>query len=113
MSRRFSGDHSTDRLHLRADDRELVADGADATWLVFGAVDKFGAPRSRVGGQITLKIKGPGQIIGDNPFDLAPGGGWGAVLVRTVAGRPGRMRIAASHPQLGHAEVAIDARNAE
>jgi hypothetical protein len=42
------------------DDAELVADGSDATWLTFGAADKYGTLRPFVDGEVTLTIKGPG-----------------------------------------------------
>src|SRR4029077_16500541 len=45
LSRSFSADAAHDQLSLQADDPELIADGSDATRLVFRATDKFGAPR--------------------------------------------------------------------
>jgi beta-galactosidase len=45
LSRSFSADSAEDQLPLQADNMELVADGSDATRLVFSATDQFGAPR--------------------------------------------------------------------
>ncbi len=110
VSRSFSSDRAVDRLHLHAADPELIADGADATWLTFGAVDKFGALRSFVDGEVSLSLDGPGKIVGDNPFHTADNGGSGAVLVQTIARRPGKLRITARHTRLGSATVSIDVR---
>lgn len=110
LSRSFSADRSSDRLWLHAEDDELCADGIDATWLKFRAVDRFGAPRPFVEGAVTLAITGPGEIVGDNPFDLAPSGGAGAVWIRAFGGRRGTITVAALHPTLGKASVAIRTR---
>lgn len=107
LSRSFSSDPSTDRLWLHAEDAALVGDGSDATRLLFAAVDKFGAPRAFAGGTVTLKIDGPAQIVGDNPFSLEESGGVGAVFVRTLSGRAGTVRIEARHSSLGSASATI------
>jgi beta-galactosidase len=101
LSRSFSSDPSTDKFWLRADDTELVADGADATRLAFAVVDKFGAQRAYAGGRVSIKIDGPGTIVGDNPFSLDENGGGGAVWVRSSAGCTGLIRIEAVHTTFG------------
>lgn len=111
LSRSFSADRSTDQLLLRADDAELVADGSDATRLVFQAVDKFGAPRPFVNGKVKLTLSGSGVIVGDNPFDLGESGGAGAVWIRSAAGRTGLIRIDAEHASLGKRSVEINVRS--
>jgi beta-galactosidase len=111
ISRSFSSDRSSDRLWLHADDTELLADGADATRLAFAAVDKFGAPSPFVAGEVSLRIKGPGAITGDNPFQLGEGGGAGAVWIRTLPGKSGRIRVEASCASLGRGSVEIEVRN--
>ena len=110
LSRSFSSDRTLDRLHLHAADSQLVADGSDATWLIFGGVDKFDALRPFVDGDVTLTIEGPGRIVGDNPFRLADNGGSAAVLVQTISRRTGRIRLTAKHPHLGTAAITIYAR---
>jgi beta-galactosidase len=87
-----------------------VADGSDATWLTFGAADKFGALRPFVDGEVALAVEGPGRIVGDNPFQLTDNGS-GAVMVQTIARRNGRIRIIARHSGLGTASVAISVRS--
>lgn len=102
-SRPFSTDNSADELWLHADDIELQGDGSDATRLAFGAVDKFGgAPIRR--GDASFETEGPGEIVGDNPFHLAARGGIGAVWVRTISGRTGRIKVEAKHARLGGAQ---------
>jgi beta-galactosidase len=107
LSRSFSADNSTDKLRLNVDDAELQADGADMTRLEFAIVDKFGALRPFGTGKVSLSIDGPGLIVGDNPFVLDENGGSGAVWIKTMPGRAGRIQIQASHPSLGHSSAEI------
>ncbi len=110
LSRSFSADPSHDLLWVHADDTELVADGSDATRLAFRAVDKFGAQRPFVSGEVTLQISGPGVIVGDNPFQWEASGGVGAVWIKTLPGQTGRIIVTASHSTLGSKTVAIEVR---
>jgi beta-galactosidase len=107
LSRSFSSDPSRDQFPLHADDDELVGDGADATRLVFRVADCYGAPRPFAGGEVRFEIAGPGTIVGDNPFQLEPSGGVGAVWIRTVPGRGGSVTVTATHSSLGKKTVAI------
>lgn len=108
LARSFSSDPTQDQLLLRADDAKLIADGSDATRLVFQAVDQYGATRPFVGGQVTLQINGPGVIVGDNPFQLAESGGAGAVWIKTLQGQAGRITVVATHSPLSAKSVEID-----
>lgn len=110
LSRSLSADRSADRLVAGVDDTNLKADGTDATRLYFGAADKFGTLRSSAVGAVSLSIEGPGEIVGDNPFSLEESGGVGAVWIRTLRGRSGRIRVQAKHPSLGAASVEIEVR---
>jgi beta-galactosidase len=83
-SRSFSADPAGDVLALAADDTEIDGDGVDATRLEFRAVDRYGAPRPYVAGQVTFDIAGPAVLVGDNPFDFAAAGGAGAVWIRSL-----------------------------
>jgi beta-galactosidase len=109
-SRSFSADPATDELSVRADDRELVADGADQTRVVFRVVDRYGAPRPYADGQVGLTVDGPAVLVGDNPFDFAGAGGVGAVWVRTLPGSAGRVSVRVTHPTLGPATAVMDVR---
>ena len=106
-TRRFSSDRSRDRLHLSADDEQLLADGSDATRLVVAAVDEFGNWRPHAGGAVAFEVDGPAVLVGDNPFAFADSPGAGAVWLRTRAGEPGQVRVQAAHPQLGVASVLV------
>ena len=106
-SQKYSSDPSGDRLAVAADDAQLVGDGTDATRVVFRAVDRYGAPRPYVTGDVTLSVQGPAALVGDNPFAFADAGGVGAVWVRTVANSPGTVRVQASHPTLGSGTATI------
>lgn len=112
LSRSFSSDPAKDQLWLKADDAELIADGSDATRLVFRALDKFGAPRPFVGGEVSLDLTGPGVIVGDNPFHWDDSGGAAAVWIKTLPDRAGRIRVTASHAVLGSQSVEIEVRRA-
>jgi beta-galactosidase len=103
----FAADPAGDRLAMCADDDTLCADGMDATRIEFRAVDRFGAPRPYVDGDVVLDVDGPVDLIGESPFPFAAVGAAGAVWIRTTAGRTGRVRIRAQHPTLGTAEVSV------
>lgn len=108
-SRSFSADPSGDRLAVSIDDTELTGDGADATRVVFRAVDRYGQPRPYVDGAVTISVSGPGMLVGDNPFPFADTGGVGAVWLRTIRDTPGEITVTVAHPTLGSATVAARA----
>ena len=112
LSRSFSSDSSTDQFAVEADDTWLVADGADSTRLAFKVTDKYGADRAFGGGEVRFEIDGPGQLVGDPLFSLADSGGVGAVWIRTLPGRPGRIRVTARHSVFAAKSVEIDVRRA-
>jgi len=106
-SRNFSADPSADKLSLEADDVTINADGTDATRVAFRAVDAYGNARPYVDGAVTLDMSGPGVLVGDNPLDIGPTGGVGAVWIRSLPGSPGQITVRASHPSLGTSAVTI------
>ncbi len=107
LSRSFSSDPSKDKLLLRADGTDLAGDGIDAIRLEFKAVDQYGAMRPFAGGQVGFDVSGPGVIVGDNPFDLGPSGGAGAVWIKAAKCESGRIKVTATHASLGRASVEI------
>ncbi len=111
-SRSCSADRSSDRLVLTADDAEIDGDGVDTTRLAFRAVDRYGAPRPYLEGQVTFELAGPAMLIGDNPFDFAAAGGVGAIWIRSLPGSPGTVTVTASHPVLGSAAARVQVRQA-
>ena len=106
-SRSLASDPSFDRLSLALDDHEIDGDGVDATRLVFRVVDRYGAPRPYVTGQVTLSLEGPAVLVGESPFDFAAAGGVGAVWIRSRPGSPGTVAVTVSHPTLGQAVVRV------
>lgn len=104
---RMSSDPSRDHLVMTADDTAIAADGSDMTRVVFRGVDAYGNQRRGLIDPVLLDIEGPGELIGDNPFEFGDYGGLGAVWVRSIAGRTGTVTVTASHPSLGRAMVRV------
>lgn len=109
ITRRFSPDHSKDKLHVKIDDTLLEANGSDATRLSFRTVDCYGAPRPYTKGLVGFEVMGPAQIIGDNPFDLEPSGGAGAVWIRTLPQKVGQIDVIVFHSVYGSTALSLDA----
>ncbi|MGH3228528.1 MAG: glycoside hydrolase family 2 TIM barrel-domain containing protein [Streptosporangiaceae bacterium] len=109
-SRSLASDPSFDWLSLVCDDLEIDGDGADATRVVFRALDRYGAPRPYCTGQVVLGVDGPAVLVGDSPFDFAAAGGVGAAWIRSLPGSPGTVVVSASHPSLGQARVSVRVR---
>ena len=84
-------------LRVEPDDLELVADGRDATRVVLRVTDRYGNIRPFATGAVSLTLSGPGDLIGENPFSLAGGGG--AVWIRAKESA-GTIRLEARHPYL-------------
>jgi beta-galactosidase len=103
----MTADTSRDRLHLAADDAVITADGSDTTRITFGATDAYGNHRPNVTGDVTLSLTGPGILIGSNPFPFGAYGGVGGAFLRSIPGKPGSVTVAARHPILGSARVAV------
>lgn len=107
ISRSFSSDKAGDRLSVVADNKDLKADGSDATRVVFRAVDKYGAPRPHINGEVTLTLNGPATLIGETPFAFEDCGGVGAVWVRSQPERSGTIHLHVQHLTLGNATINI------
>jgi beta-galactosidase len=110
LSRSFSSDASQDRFAVKADDTALSSAEVDVTRIEFRVVDKFGAGRAFATGKVSFNLSGPGELVGINPFVLDPAGGAGAVWVRTLPDRAGRITVRVRHDKLGEQAVAIEAR---
>ena len=106
----LSGSGTDDKLVVKPDDSELIADGRDATRVVLAVTDQYDNLRPFATAAIQLSIIGPGEIIGENPFSLA--GGAGAVWVRAKE-LAGTIRLEARHQYLGKQTVEIQVRAAE
>ena len=112
LSRSFSSDRGQGRLLIKADDDALIADGSDATRLVFMTTDRYGAQRPFNGGEVSFQLTGPGILVGDNPFNLADSGGAGAVWIKTLPNSTGMIRVTATHSRLGAKSITIAVRRA-
>jgi beta-galactosidase len=110
VTKTYSGRGVDRKFAVLPDDTELYADGADATRVVLRVTDEFDAIRPFANDPIVLKLEGPAEIIGDNPFALV--GGTGAVWLRAKE-EPGTVRLTATHPRLGSQTVSIVLRAAE
>ena len=109
---RMSSDPAGDHLALTADDLQITDDGSDATRLVFRAVDAYGNQRRYAIGEVALRVDGPGELVGDNPFAFGEYGGLGAVWLRSRPGRTGLVTVIAEHPTLGRAQIQVTVRRA-
>jgi beta-galactosidase len=107
---RMSSDPLGDSLSMAADDAAILADGSDATRVVFRAVDTYGNQRRYMSGNVTMSLSGPAVLVGDNPFAFGVYGGLGAVWIRSLAGQQGTITLAAAHPLLGKAQVKVRAQ---
>jgi beta-galactosidase len=104
ISKSLSGRGVDSKFMLLPDDTSLAADGADSTRVVLRVTDEFGAVRPYANDPIVLKLEGPAELIGDNPFALI--GGTGALWVRAKE-QSGTVRLTATHPWLGSQMVEI------
>jgi beta-galactosidase len=109
---RMASNPAGDHLAMTVDDTVIYDDGSDATRVVFRAVDAYGNQRRYRIGEVRLKVTGPAELIGDNPFALGEYGGLGAVWLRSRPGHPGLVTVIAEHPQLGRARVQVTIRPA-
>jgi beta-galactosidase len=108
LSRSFSSDPTRDQLLLSADGNRLTGDRIDAIRLEFKAADRYGACRPFANGEVAFEIAGPGEIVGDNPFEWAATGGVGALWIRATKSEAGRIKVTATHSLLGRASVEIE-----
>ncbi len=104
VQKRMSAAGVDRHFHVVADDTVLLGDGIDMTRLVLRVTDEYGAARPFATGAVQLRLEGPGEIIGENPFALT--GGVGAVWVKTREAA-GQILVHAIHPVLGTQLVEI------
>ncbi len=110
LTRQFSSDSAHDQFVVSIDDSEIRGDGIDATRVAFQIKDKYGAPRLLGGGDVTMEIAGPGELIGDSNFSLTESGGAGAVWIRSARNASGEITVKLSHSTLGSKTVKVTAR---
>jgi beta-galactosidase len=110
ISKTMPGNDYDRQLHVEPDEAVLVGDGADATRVVLRVTNEHGGARPFSTGSIALRVEGPGEIVGENPFSLAAG--VGAVWVRSKEAA-GVIRLHARHQYLGEKMVEIRVTPAE
>jgi len=106
---RIAADGVPQQLLLWADDTELIADGADMTRIAFAAADRYGNPLPYANLPVTLTARGPGKLVGENPFCLE--GGVGALYLR-AGRRAGIVTVTASARGLPARSVSVRLRAA-
>jgi beta-galactosidase len=89
------------RLVLKADDAELVADGADMTRVIVTAIDERGTPVSNEDRRVSIDVKN-GRFIGENPIHLEAGRI--AFYVQSLEGQTVSMRVRVSAEGLESSE---------
>ncbi len=102
ISKTYSGKGVDQEFKLLPDETRLIADGADSVRVILRVNDEFGQVRPFAADAIELKLDGPAEIIGENPFSLI--GGTGAIWIRAKE-QPGTVRLHAKHPRLGEQTV--------
>jgi beta-galactosidase len=108
IERRMSAKGVEKQFVVAADDTELLADGIDATRVVFKVTDEFGNVQPFAHAAIVFSIEN-GTIIGDNPFALV--GGSGAIWIKSTE-KAGMIRLTAKHGRFGTKTVEIKANPA-
>jgi len=94
-----------DKLVLKPDYAELIADGADCVRVIIELQDKNSQILHLSHHPVFFEMSGPGKLIGENPFSLEAGKG--AVFIQ--AGRePGKIGLKAYINELPPAEVIIN-----
>jgi beta-galactosidase len=109
LTRQFSSDPVHDEFVASVDDSEIHGDSIDATRVVFQINDKYGAPRFLGGGDVSIELTGPGELIGDQTFSLTESGGVGAVWIRSMRNASGVITVKLTHATLGSRTVRVTA----
>jgi len=110
IEKQIDNDGLPARLEAGVDDETIFADGADMTRLWFRITDRFGNVLPFAMQPVSLKLRGNGTLVGENPHSLP--GGRGAVYVR--AGRkPGKLTINLTTPRLEEQKVTVRLKRAE
>ena len=106
------------KLALSADRSKVLADGTDLSFITVHVVDAAGFTAPAANDHIRFTIDGPGEIVAtDNgdptSFERFPApernafNGQALVVVRTLAGRPGTIRVSAQSGTLQGASVTL------
>jgi beta-galactosidase len=108
-------------LALEADRAVINSDGADLSFVTVTVSDKSGLLVPRSMNRLHFEISGPGEIVGVDNGDATSHESFQAkdhnaynglclVIVRSIAGKPGVIRLTAQAPGLKPAEIRISSR---
>ena len=108
------------KLKLEADRKEISAAGKDLSFITVTVTDKNGVTAPRADNRIHFEIEGPGEIVAtDNgdatslesfpSHDRKAFNGLGLVIIRGIAGHPGKIKITATADGLKIGEKSIEA----
>ncbi|HEX6624799.1 MAG TPA: glycoside hydrolase family 2 TIM barrel-domain containing protein, partial [Pyrinomonadaceae bacterium] len=109
------------RLALKADRATVKADGQDLSFVTVAVADRNGLTVPRAKNRLRFRIEGPGEIVAVDNGDATSHesfqskerdayNGLALVVVRTVAGKPGRIRLTAQADGLTSAELRLTSR---
>ncbi|MGN6330964.1 MAG: glycoside hydrolase family 2 TIM barrel-domain containing protein [Motilibacteraceae bacterium] len=101
---------SLDHLEARADDPWILGDGVDSTRVTFQVCDAYGTLRATAAGAVTIRVEGPGALIGPDVLDLPASAG--AVWIRSLPRAEGTVLLHLSHPTAGRSTARVDVRPA-
>lgn len=94
-----------EKLTLKPDFTEIIADGADLTRVVIELKDNKDQTLHLAHHPVFFEVDGPGKLIGENPFSLEAGRG--AVFVQSKR-VPGKIQLKAYVKGLAEAETTIE-----
>jgi beta-galactosidase len=111
-------------LRLSPDRTKLTADGDDLCYVLVEAFDKDGVPCPLADNEVTFEVDGPAEIAGlgnGNPMSFEPFqadtrklfNGKAMLILRTLEGKPGEIRVRATAEGLKEGEVKCSAVRAE
>ena len=106
-TKKISHDGQPARLVISADDQTIDADGSDMTRIALSIVDDFGNILPFAMQPVTLKLSGPGVLVGENPHSMP--GGRGGVYVRSTK-KPGTIVVTATTARLKLQKVTVRTR---
>jgi beta-galactosidase len=103
----MSSNPATDRLGIDLEDARITGDGSDATRVTFRALDSYGNQRPYVAGNVSVSVRGPVVLVGQNPFEFAEYGGVGGFFLRSEAGKTGTAHVTVHHDTYGSATASL------
>lgn len=106
------------KLELIPDRNTISADGLDLSFVTIKVVDENGLTVPRASNQLSFSIEGPGEIVATDNGDAAnlvsfashqraAFNGLALVIIKGIAGQPGKVTLSVASEQLGAQQVHI------